>query len=378
MKNIVLNMYMTTKVYPIKQVLNIDEIKFPKKNLKDRYCLDPFITANVDLFGNVRLCSCSVWLPTAVGNINDSTIDEILNNEVSHKIRQSIRDGTYEYCDADKCGIINNDRLLKIEEIAQDDAVGELKSTYDRVFDPTVVELPRQITLTGDLICNLSCPSCRTEVITESVEIKAGRKEIISAINKNLFSGSDSRWVTIYLSLGGEVFASPLMLDFLENFPVNRYPRAELKFQTNGLLIKKRWDRISHLKKNIFNITITADSQDPDTYEKLRRGGKYSTLIENLEFVSQQKKDLGFEFVLRMIVQKDNALEIDKFFDFAMKYNVVIVEYQFLQNQTFTKEEYLTLDVMRPDHELHDHVIATLRKLRDLHGSKVIIYHGSI
>lgn len=372
-------MYMSTKVYPIQQVSSITEIKFPKKNLKDRYCLDPFTTANIDVQGDVRLCSCTIWLPTVVGNIRDSTINEILNNNISHKIRQSIRDGTYEYCDETKCGIINNNRLLKIEDIAQDDAVGELKSTYDRVFDPTVVELPRQITLSGDLICNFSCPSCRTEIITESDEIKVGRNEIIDAINRNLFAGRDNRWLTIYLSLGGEVFASPLMLDFLENFPVDRYPRAEFKFQTNGSLIKKRWSKIAHLKKNIFSITVTADSQDPTTYEKLRRGGKYSALIENLEFVSQLKKELGFEFVLRMVLQEDNALEIHKFFDFAMKYDADIVEYQFLQNNgTYTRDEYLKLDLTKSNHKFHNHVVDDLRKLRDLYGPRVVIYHGSI
>ena len=369
---------MSTKIYSIKQLDTI-EIKFPKKNLKGRYCLDPFITTNIDVNGNVRLCSCGTWLPTVVGNIRDSTIDEILNNDISHKIRQSIRDGTYEYCDETKCGIINNDRLLKIEDITHDDAVDKLKSTYDRVFDPSVVESPRQITLAGDLICNLSCPSCRTEIITETDEIKLDRNKIIDLINQNLFSGSDSRWITIYLSLGGEVFASPLMLNFLENFPVDRYPRAELKFQTNGLLIKKRWSRIAHLKKNIFSITVTADSQDPVTYEKLRRGGKYESLIENLEFIYQLKQELGFEFVLRMVLQNDNALEIRKFFDFAMKYNVDIVEYQFLQNQgTFTDEEYCKLDIMNPNHKLRTHVIRELRELRELHGSKVAIYQDSI
>lgn len=367
------------KIYPIKSLPATKVIKFPAKNLKDLYCLDPFMTANIDVDGNVRLCSCSTWLPTIVGNIRDSTIEEILSSDLVRDIRQSIRDGTYDYCDATKCGTINNNRLFKAEDIAKDDAAPGLRSTYDRVFDPDVIETPRQITLAGDLICNLSCPSCRTHVITESDEVKIGRHQLIGAINKNLFSGNDSRWVTIYLSLGGEVFASPLMLDFLENFPVDRYPQAEFKFQTNGLLIKKRWHKIEHLKKNIFNITITADSQDPTTYEKLRRGGRYTTLIENLEFVAQAKKELGFEFVLRMVLQEDNATEINEFFDFAMKYGADIVEYQFLQNMgTFTDTEYHQLNIMRSTHRLHDQVIGDLRALRDRHGSKVVIYHGSI
>jgi MoaA/NifB/PqqE/SkfB family radical SAM enzyme len=341
--------------------------------------MDPFTTANVDLYGDVRLCSCSVWMPTTVGNIKENTIEEILNSELASDIRQSIRNGTYEYCNESTCGIINNNRLLEEKDIVRDDGNDNAKSTYDRVFDTEVVEPPRQITLSGDLICNLSCPSCRSSVITETDEEKHDRAGIISNINKNLFSGKDDRWVTIYLSLGGELFASPLMLDFIKDFPVDRYPKAEFKIQSNGLLIKKRWDRIKHLEKNIFNITITADSQDSDTYKKLRRGGQFSTLVENLEFLAQLKKELGFQLVLRMVLQKDNASEIEQFFNFAMKYEADSVEYQFLQNRgTFSDVEFRELNVLNPEHELHNQIVEDLRRLKSKYQSKVVIYHGSI
>ena len=341
--------------------------------------MDPFTTVNLDLSGDVRLCSCSVWQPTVVGNIKENTIEEILHSELAHDIRQSIRNGTYEYCDQSTCGIINNNQLLKEQDIVRDDATETNKSTYDRVFDPEVVELPRQITLVGDLICNLSCPSCQTKVITESDEEQLDRGNIINKVNENLFCGKEDRWITIYLSLGGELFASPLMLDFIKNFPVDRYPKAEFKIQSNGLLIKKRWDRIKHLEKNIFSITITADSQDPDTYKKLRRGGQFSTLVENLEFLSHRKKDLGFQLVLRMILQKDNASEIEQFFNFAMKYEADSVEYQFLQNRgTFSDAEFLELDVLNPNHQLHDQIVTDLQRLKSNYQSKVEIYHGSI
>lgn len=364
------------KIFPITQS---HIVKFPKKDLKGKYCVDPFITTNINSDGSVQLCPCSKWLPTVVGNIKQNTIEEILNSSLAHDIRQSIRDGTYEYCDATKCGTINNNRLLSIDEIPNNDAVDNLKSTYDRVFDPEVVEMPRQLTIAGDLICNLSCPSCRTKIISQDDEIKSNRAEIISWINQNIFSKQDPRPITIYLSLNGEVFASPLMLEFLETFPLDRYPLTEFKFQTNGLLIKKRWEKIRHLSKNIFNITISADSQDQEVYEKLRRNGKFSALKDNLEFVSQLKKELGFEFVLRMVLQKDNALEIESFYNFAMSYDVDIVEYQFLhQPPHIDNETYLELNVLNPQHPLHKKVVEDLRSLRDRYGSKVIIYHASI
>lgn len=366
----------TKQIFPI---LQTNVIKFREKKLKNFYCLDPFTTVNIDVTGNVRLCSCSTWLPTIVGNIRDNTIEEMLNSDIAHDIRQSIRDGTYTYCNEQKCGTINNNKLLTIDQINTDDGLNNLKSTFDRVFDSTVVELPRQITISGDLICNLSCPSCRTKVITESDELKVQRADIIDNINKNLFGGSDPRSITIYLSLGGELFASPLMLKFMENFPVDRFPKTEFKIQTNGLLVKRRWNKIEHLEKNVFNITVTADSQNPTTYEKLRRGGKLVDLIENLEFIQQKKKELGFEFVLRMVLQKDNALEIEDFFNFAMQFDVDSVEYQFIQNQgTFSFAEYREINLLREDHEYHNTVVNTLRTLRDKHGPKVIIYHGTI
>lgn len=354
-------------------------IKFKQKNLKNLYCLDPFTTVNIDINGNVRLCSCATWLPTIVGNINLNTIEEILNSELAHQIRQSIRNGTYEYCNENKCGTINNNRLLTVNEISKNDGIDNLQSTYSRVFDPTVVEMPRCITLEGDLICNLSCPSCRTSVISESDEKKNKKITVVNKVSENLFSSKDPRSITIYLSLAGELFASPMMLNFMEHFPIDRYPAVEFKIQTNGLLVKRRWNKITHLKQNIFNITVTADSQVPSTYEKLRRGGKFNDLLENLEFLKQQKQELGFEFVLRMVLQNDNALEIDDFFNFAMKYDIDIVEYQFIQNQgTFSPSEYDSVNVMNHNHPLRDIVITKLRNLRDKHQSKIAIYHNAI
>lgn len=369
------------------QVFKINPVKinpvhtFAKKNYQGLICLDPFMGVSINLNGDVGLCSCIYWHPTIVGNILENTLEEILHSELAHKIRNSIRQGTYEYCDESRCGIIINDRLTPLELIDRTDRHNNLPSTYERVTQADVVDMPRYFYIAGDQICNLSCPSCRTSVITEDDERKTVHAQVMETLNQQAFGGSDPRPITVYVSSSGELFASPLTLNFLENFPLDRYPRTEFNFQSNGLLFKKRWHRIEHLQHNIFNVAITADSSRPDVYAKLRRGGKLEDLKESLEFVATLREKLNFKLSLRIIVQKDNADEIEEFFDFAAQYNVTDVEYQRIAfwQQAFDKyDEFVEVDVLEPSHRMYQSTVDALRRVKNKHGDRVVFYHFNL
>lgn len=365
---------MTIKSFPIQQIKT-----YPKKDLQGLICLDPFLGVHVSINGDVSLCSCSYWHPTKIGNLKNSSLIEMLNSDLAHQIRQSIRDGTYDFCDATKCGIIVNDRLVKLSEVDQLDGVNGLPSTYERVTDSNIVDFPRYIYLDGDLTCNLSCPSCRTRVITQSDEEKNGHADIVKMLNLQLFNSSDSRPCTVYVAAAGELFASPVMLDFLEKFPLDRYPNVEFNFQSNGLLLKNRWHRVSHLENNIFSISITADSQNPETYAKLRRGGKFDDLVKNLEFVKELKNRLQFNFSLRMVVQQDNIDEIEKFTEFALFYGADTVEFLRLsQRSSYTVEETASLDVLSPSHRRYEESVQRFKLLKKTYNDKIAFYHFSI
>jgi len=155
----------------------------------------------------------------------------MLFSDLAQDIRQSIRNGTYEYCDETKCGIIINNKLLH-----ESDLQGDYLRQYK---DPTVVDFPRYFYIAGDKICNLSCPSCRTRVINPSDYLQSKNKNVMELLNQQVFSGTSPEVVSIYVSSEGEMMASPLTLKFLEDFPLDRYPRAEFWFQSNGLLLKK-------------------------------------------------------------------------------------------------------------------------------------------
>lgn len=351
-----------TKIIPIQKIY-----KYKTKQLQGYMCPDPFNGVSISSEGEVRMCSCGMWHPTIIGNLLNNTLEEMLASDLAQDIRQSIRNGTYEYCDETKCAIITNNKLLHGADI---------QGTYLKQYtDSTVIDFPRYFYIAGDQICNLSCPSCRTKIISLNDLVQDKNKNVMERLNQQIFSGSSSEVVSIYLSSEGEMLASPLTLNFLKTFPLDRYPRAEFWFQSNGLLWKKRWDSIKHLSDNIFKISITTDSQEQSTYEKLRRGGKFETLLENLDFIAELKKTYNFELSLRMVVQKDNMHEIEDFYKFAMKYDCTEVDYMRIQDwQTYSLKEFKSIDVLDPTHEAYSTLKQRLDHLKNQYKN-VVFYH---
>jgi sulfatase maturation enzyme AslB (radical SAM superfamily) len=320
-------------------ILNQSIKKFAKKDIQGLMCPEPFNGISIATTGEVSMCGCQTWLPTIIGNIFDSSINEMLSSKLSHDIRNSIRTGTYEYCDETKCGIIVNNRLVSINDLT-----GREKEKF---FDSSIVDPPRYVNIAGDKTCNLSCPSCRTQVINNDDDQDQKNKTVMSMILEQVFNGTSEEPVSVTISNEGEIFASRSMLNLLENFPIDRYPKLELFLQSNGLLLKSRWNRIEHLADNIYRLSITVDSQDPKTYEKLRRGGTFDKLIENLEFVKELLKEYYFEYSIRMVVQKDNMNEIEDFYNFAISYGAHDVEYlRLLEWGAYSPDIHKELDVL--------------------------------
>lgn len=328
--------------------------KFSLKNLKGLICQEPFDGISVSSQGEVRLCHCGAWQPTVVGNILNNTLEEILSSNLAIDIRKSIIDGTYEYCNEKRCGIIINKKLTNLSSFSIEDQT--------RFTEYKKYTLPRFINLAGDKICNLSCPSCRHKVITlEDAEAQKNIK-VVEMLNSQIFNSSSTQPIELTLSSEGEVFASPLMLKFLEEFPIGNYPNAKFLFQTNGTLLINRWDKIKHLENHIFKITITVDGASPLTYEKLRRGGNFESIIKNLDFIKYKKEQLGFNLALRMVVQYDNINEIEDFCLLGNNYNADSIEFQrILQWGTYSIHEFDQIDVLNEKHPLY---VESINKFR--------------
>jgi len=321
----------------------VDKKKFPSKNLKDYYCLSPFINLHVNVRGEVHLCPCPSWGDTRIGNILTETLDQMLSSTQAQNIRQSVIDGTYNYCNENQCALIINGALNTADTIPPNVA--------RQIEDASLYDMPYEIMFHGDLTCNLSCPSCRTQVIKVSKEDAAKHENIGRHIFQNIFSKPSSQRIHLIPGGGGEVFASPMIQNFLGHLNLKDFPNIAISLHSNGLMAEKNWHRIEHIESAIVAITVSVDAAKPDTYEKIRRGGKWPDILKSLEFLKNKKDTLGFKFNTRMIVQQSNFQEILEFYNLCKSYNVDRIEYSRLTNwNTWDKHEFKTHDVFNNLH----------------------------
>jgi MoaA/NifB/PqqE/SkfB family radical SAM enzyme len=340
------------------KIHNSELIQFDKKSFKDKICLSPFISIEVDIGGNVRLCGCAEWMPSTVGNIYKSSINEILSNSNSKLIRESIVSGDYRYCNEKSCGIINNNQLNDLDALASD-ILKLTQSTEKFTF-------PREILIAGDITCNLSCPSCRRKILKNSEDDIERLIELGNILHKNLFFSPSDENIRLHVSTSGEIFASPLLLSFVNNINLENFPNLKLCIQTNGLLAKKNWHKLGKISSRVEKITITTDAATASTYEKLRRGGKWKILQESLKWLKEEKSiNQNLSIHYRMVAQFDNYKEIEQFYYQAKELGADVVEYSKLENWgTYSMSRFQQLDVFEPRHYEYNQAQYELNKLK--------------
>ena len=254
-------------------------------------CGRPYDTLLIDKMGSCYACECQAWLPQSVGNLLKHSLEEILRSPMRGEMQASVADGTYRYCNSKLCAYISKNKF-------EEDGAG--------------LGL-RQLRLAIDDSCNLSCPSCRKDKI---FLYKGGTFNLRMRIMEGVLEFMRSRKDPLLIHIGsdGDPFASVLYRSFMKNAPDRDCFSYSL--QTNGLLFKQMFPRVRHVIKRARHINVSIDGASKDTYERLRRGGDWSKIKDNLKFIGD-KKDLGYRFEMHMVVQKENWQEIPTMLDLA-------------------------------------------------------------
>ena len=313
----------------------------------------------VDLQGNVGLCGCEGWMPVRVGNLFRQSINEILGSELSRDIRASIGRGSYEYCNGAVCGTISMDQLIGIESLSE--------QHRDAVALPNNWSLPEQIYLAGDITCNLTCPSCRTHIFKITEDQVEEQSKLGQVLKDNLFTNSSDQPIVLHVSTTGEVFASPLLLKFLSSIEPEKFPNLKLWLQSNGLLAPRFWHKLGGMADRVDNITITVDAAQGDTYERLRRGGKWTDILDSLEWIKNKKIENSMSLHLRMVVQQDNIDQLLEFYELGQNYLADQIDYVKITNWgTYSEQEFKDIDIFNPDHPDRDHAMVKLQQVKHL------------
>jgi MoaA/NifB/PqqE/SkfB family radical SAM enzyme len=262
--------------------------------IKNR-CPRPYDTILIDKQGSCYACECTSWLPQSVGNLQLKSLGEIINSEMQQHLQSSIADGTYRFCNEHQCSYIKSGAVLH----GQPDRIQHLRLAIDDS-------------------CNLRCPSCRKGMIfhKEGSAYNLGIR-LADKINDWLYNYKHP--IQVHIGSDGDPFASHVYRHFMEQTP----ERDNIKYSilTNGLMFREFHTRVPYVINNLQELGVSIDGASKETYEKLRLGGKWEKINENLECISKLKEKHNFRFILHFVVQKDNYHEMEDIIQLGKKYN---------------------------------------------------------
>ena len=220
---------------------------------------------------------------------------------------------------------------------------------------------PSMVELNHDPTCNLACPSCRTELVTASADEVDRYEAAADRVILPLLRGVRGQ---TYITGGGEAFASKHFRSILRRLNRDEFPGLKVFLITNGQLITpSRWSEFPDLSPVLQIVSVSVDAARAETYETLRRPGKWAPLMKNLAFLAEMRRDhripaLGLNFV----VQKANFREILPFVEMADRFGADQIWFQRVTNYgAYDEAKFADIDVTSPRHPEHAELLEILR-----------------
>jgi wyosine [tRNA(Phe)-imidazoG37] synthetase (radical SAM superfamily) len=114
--------------------------------------------------------------------------------------------------------------------------------------------------------------------------------------------------VTLVLSLDGDPFGSKHYRKILQSLDPIRHAKVKIQILTNGLLLTRlEWSKLSNIHAMIQSVAVSIDAAEQETYEDLRRPGKWSVITENMEFLGKLRQSCQIPFLSAIyVIQQKN------------------------------------------------------------------------
>ncbi|MBU2103179.1 MAG: hypothetical protein KKF80_07260, partial [Candidatus Omnitrophica bacterium] len=290
-----------------------------------------------------------------IGNIDTQRWEDIWNSDSAIEIRRSIIDGDYTYCSRLLCPKIQNGQLLKKKDVKDPFFLNAIDK---REF--VLSAGPREYVLGHDLSCNFSCPSCRKEKFNLSKD----EEKRFSLIKDNVVMPILKHAKLFMLSGSGEFCVSRHCLEILKLLTLKEYPGLKISILTNGILFTEAlWQEFANIHDMLEEINVSVDAVNAHTYHDLRIGGNFKRLMGNLQFFSVLKKTGKIKkFVINMIVQKANFLEMKKFVEMGNVLGCDQITFSRITNWgCFSPDKFREIDIVSPLHLEHGKFLDILR-----------------
>jgi MoaA/NifB/PqqE/SkfB family radical SAM enzyme len=281
-----------------------------------------------------------------------------------------VLDGDYSYCSRTSCPAIVNGALPKSDEVT----APRLRRIIEQ-RETVVTDGPRVVAFGHDSSCNLACPTCRHDVVMANREqaerLERGRDQVILPMLRD-------RSIAVQMTSWGDPFASRHYRSILEALHAPEYDGVRLFLLTNGIgLTPHVWQTMPHLRDKIVELRVSVDAASRDTYEKVRRPGRWDVILKNLGVMSEidragtflrnrstaetptVRTDLNvvmeepYSFVIAFVVQRENFREMPAFVRLGETLGAAVVFQKYYSFGHEAPAVYAAKDVTAPSHPDH-------------------------
>lgn len=183
---------------------------------------------------------------------------------------------------------------------------------FDKII-PTLKHYtyPTLIVLEVTNQCDLECIMCPRKFMTRPVGVMQDHlyKKIIDDIS--IHSPDDTQfWIAF---MGEPLLLKEKAIEFIQ-YAVDK-GLTNVNLNTN--LVSPDKDLCTALIKTQLNrVIISLDACTSDTYNKIRIGGKFESVLQNIDYLLEAKKQLNFkkpEIIIQFIVMDENEHEVEQF-----------------------------------------------------------------
>jgi pyruvate-formate lyase-activating enzyme len=256
---------------------------------------------------------------------------DVWNHPKFIEMRESVLDGSYRYCQT--CPAYNNEESWT--------------QTQDEDSLPVMKIGPKVVNLAHDISCNLHCGSCRKSSTILPLEEQERKIKNVHMFMDEFLPGVE----ILRLNNSGDIFASKTTMQWLQTLDATKLPSLKICIFTNGLLLPKQWHKLANIHDRIDAVWMSIDGATKDTYEALRRGGKWEDLQVALEFIGNLRATKQINsFHTLFVVQQQNFREMPAFVELCQRHRADYISFNPLQKWDMPLEEYNSKSMSNPNH----------------------------
>ncbi len=305
-----------------------------------KICKQALFVQVIDGIGTVRACGWAGYY--LLGNLRDHTMSEVFNSEAAKHFRQTLIDGTYDYCNEENCPYMANNilesQLIEIDEIP---------------------EYPEIMSLAYDRRCNYHCTCCISrsdEKMDPEVQNKIENEIRIALPYVKTFSANGL----------GEFFVSDSMMKLVSEWKPETIDGAEFELETNGsLFTPANWEKIKNIGNANLKVFLTVHSFDEAAYQYLSGTKlKIDRIVENLKFVKQLREEGKINYLeIATVMQERNFRTLPEFIDRCLnEFGADKVRVRrFLPEKAMDENIEWFFDIRNPQHPYHQEYLEVMK-----------------